>query len=75
MASTSGGSALRVGLLMSYALGWLRQAENQYLCCPPEIAREFDPELRRLLGYSMPAFATPSERAPARRIRLHLRGV
>ena len=49
--------AERMGLLMSYALGWLRQAENQYLCCPPEIAREFDPELRRLLGYSMPAFA------------------
>lgn len=47
----------RMGLLIQYSLGWLRQAENQYLCCPPEMARDFDPELRRLLGYSMPTFA------------------
>ena len=49
--------AERMGLLISYTLGWLRQAENQYLCCPPEVARDFDPGLRRLLGYSMPAYA------------------
>ena len=55
--SANDSDAERMGLLISYALGWLRQAENQYLCCPPEIARDFDPELRRLLGYSMPAFA------------------
>lgn len=43
----------RIGILIDFALGWLRQEENQYLCCPPEIAKDFDPELRRLLGYSM----------------------
>lgn len=33
--------------------GWLRQEENQYLSCPPEMAAQFDdPELRSLLGYS-----------------------
>ncbi len=46
----------RMGLLIDYTLGWLRQEENQYLCCPPEIARDFDPELRRLLGYTMATF-------------------
>lgn len=46
----------RMGLLIDYTLGWLRQEENQYLCCPPEIARDFDPALRRLLGYDMATF-------------------
>ena len=36
----------RIGLNITYALGWLRQEENQYLSCPPEIARAFDPDLR-----------------------------
>ena len=42
----------RVGVLLHYALNWLRQEENQYLSCPPEIARLLSPELRALLGYS-----------------------
>ncbi len=42
----------RIGLLMHYTLGWLRQQENQYLSCPPEIAKDFSPELRALIGYS-----------------------
>ncbi len=46
----------RIGLLIDYALGWLRQEENQYLCCPPEIAKDFDPRLRRLLGYEMATY-------------------
>lgn len=46
----------RIGMLIDYTLGWLRQEENQYLCCPPEIAADFDPELRRLLGYSMATY-------------------
>ena len=28
----------RVGVNITYCLGWLRQEENQYLSCPPEIA-------------------------------------
>ena len=47
----------RIGLLVDYALGWLRQEENQYLCCPPEIAKDYDPALRRLLGYSMATYS------------------
>jgi hypothetical protein len=29
----------RIGMNVGYSLGWLRQEENQYLACPPEIAR------------------------------------
>ena len=41
----------RVGALFGFALGWLRQEENQYLACPPEIAKTFPEELQRLIGY------------------------
>lgn len=45
--------APRIGMNITYLLGWLRQEENQYLSCPPEVASQFaDPELRSLLGYS-----------------------
>lgn len=46
----------RIGVLIDDTLGWLRQEENQYLSCPPEIAESFDPELRRLLGYAMATY-------------------
>ncbi|MCC6919176.1 MAG: phytanoyl-CoA dioxygenase family protein [Alphaproteobacteria bacterium] len=42
----------RVGMNLTYCLGWLRQEENQYLSCPPEIARSFEPELAALMGYA-----------------------
>ena len=42
----------RTGMLIHYTLNWLRQEENQYLSCPPEIAKELSPELRALIGYS-----------------------
>ncbi len=38
---------------MSYALGWLRQAENQYLAGPPEVARSLPEQLQRLVGYAI----------------------
>jgi ectoine hydroxylase-related dioxygenase (phytanoyl-CoA dioxygenase family) len=47
----------RWGLNITYALGWLRQEENQYLSCPPEIARALDPELQALIGYAMGSYA------------------
>jgi ectoine hydroxylase-related dioxygenase (phytanoyl-CoA dioxygenase family) len=47
----------RTGLNITYALGWLRQEENQYLSCPPEIARRLDPDLQALIGYSMGQYA------------------
>ena len=43
--------ASRTGIVISYCLGWLRQAENQYLAVPPDIARALPEELQRLLGY------------------------
>jgi ectoine hydroxylase-related dioxygenase (phytanoyl-CoA dioxygenase family) len=47
----------RMGLNITYCLGWLRQEENQYLSCPPEIAKDFNPELRAMLGYAMGSYA------------------
>ena len=47
----------RIGLNITYCLGWLRQEENQYLSCPPHIAKDFSPELQALLGYTMGAYA------------------
>ena len=41
----------RLGVLIHYCLAWLRQEENQYLSCPPEIAATLDPRLRDLIGY------------------------
>lgn len=47
----------RIGLNITYALGWLRQEENQYLSCPPAIARTLDPALQKLIGYTMGSYA------------------
>ncbi|MBV7257196.1 phytanoyl-CoA dioxygenase family protein [Pacificimonas sp. WHA3] len=42
----------RLGALLHYAPNWLRQQENQYLSCPPDVAATLAPELRRLMGYT-----------------------
>jgi ectoine hydroxylase-related dioxygenase (phytanoyl-CoA dioxygenase family) len=47
----------RIGINITYCLGWLRQEENQYLSCPPHIAKTLEPDLRALLGYSMGSYA------------------
>lgn len=47
----------RVGINITYTLGWLRQEENQYLSCPPEIAKTLDPKLQALIGYQMGSYA------------------
>lgn len=47
----------RIGVNITYTLGWLRQEENQYLSCPPEIAKTLSPELQALIGYSMGSYA------------------
>jgi len=44
--------APRLGMNLTYCLGWLRQEENQYLSCPPEVARTFEPKLAALMGYA-----------------------
>jgi ectoine hydroxylase-related dioxygenase (phytanoyl-CoA dioxygenase family) len=47
----------RVGINVGYSVGWLRQEENQYLACPPEIARTLPEGLLRLMGYQRGSFA------------------
>lgn len=47
----------RIGLNITYTLGWLRQEENQYLACPPDIARTLEPDLQQLIGYAMGSYA------------------
>jgi len=43
----------RAGVTISYCLGWLRQAENQYLAYPPEVAKSFPALLQDLIGYKV----------------------
>lgn len=43
----------RPGLVFGYNLGWLRQAENQYLAYPPEVAKYLPVEVQNLIGYSV----------------------
>lgn len=50
-------SAPRIGLNITYCLGWLRQEENQYLSCPPRIARTLPPALQEMLGYTQGEYA------------------
>jgi hypothetical protein len=50
-------SASRRGVNVGYTLSWLRQEENQYLACPPEVARELPEDLARLAGYRRGAYA------------------
>jgi len=43
--------APRAGLVNTYALGWLRQEENQYLNVPREVAMTHSATIQRLMGY------------------------
>jgi ectoine hydroxylase-related dioxygenase (phytanoyl-CoA dioxygenase family) len=47
----------RIGINITYALGWLRQEENQYLSCPPELAKQLPDTLQKLAGYAMGQYA------------------
>jgi ectoine hydroxylase-related dioxygenase (phytanoyl-CoA dioxygenase family) len=49
--------ASRIGMNIGYSLGWLRQEENQYLACPPEIARTLPEGLLRLMGYQRGSYS------------------
>jgi ectoine hydroxylase-related dioxygenase (phytanoyl-CoA dioxygenase family) len=46
----------RIGVQCSYALGWLRQEENQYLSVPLDIAKTLPVDLLRLMGYEKGSF-------------------
>ncbi len=47
----------RIGINITYNVAWLRQEENQYLAVPHDLARTFDDDLCRLLGYAPGAYA------------------
>ena len=50
-------SERRIGMNIDYSLAFLSQEENQFLACPPEIARTLSEDMRRLIGYFQPAGA------------------
>jgi ectoine hydroxylase-related dioxygenase (phytanoyl-CoA dioxygenase family) len=43
----------RLGVLLEYAAGWLRQQENHVLAVPREVVRTLEPRLQELLGYGV----------------------
>ena len=47
----------RIGMNINYALAFLAQEENQFLACPPHLARRLEPSMQRLIGYRQPAGA------------------
>ena len=47
----------RIGLNITYSLGWLRQEENQYLSTPPELAKQLSENLQELIGYALGQYA------------------
>jgi ectoine hydroxylase-related dioxygenase (phytanoyl-CoA dioxygenase family) len=50
-------ASARRGVNVGYTLSWLRQEENQYLACPPDIARDLPEDVARLAGYRRGAYA------------------
>ena len=47
----------RIGMNLTYNVGFLRQEENQYLTIPQETLDELDDDFLRLLGYRIGAYA------------------
>lgn len=43
----------RRGLVISYSVAWLAQAEKLLLSVPPDVARELPEKLQRLIGYQI----------------------
>ena len=56
-AGVNAASERRIGMNINYALGFLVQEENQFLACPPHLARQLPAPLQRLIGYRQPAGA------------------
>lgn len=48
---------VRKAININYAVGWVRQEENQYLACPPDVAAGLDDDMLRLIGYQQGAYA------------------
>jgi ectoine hydroxylase-related dioxygenase (phytanoyl-CoA dioxygenase family) len=43
----------RLGVLLEYAAGWLRQQENHVVAVPPDVVAGLEPRLQELLGYGI----------------------
>ncbi len=50
-------AGVRRGVNITYSVGWVRQEENQFLSCAPELAATLDDELLKMMGYQPGAFA------------------
>ncbi|CUW48071.1 phytanoyl-CoA dioxygenase family protein [Novacetimonas hansenii] len=48
---------IRQAINITYAVGWVRQEENQYLTTPLEIAKTLPDDLLKLMGYQTGCFA------------------
>ncbi|QLF94944.1 phytanoyl-CoA dioxygenase family protein [Pseudomonas sp. ABC1] len=48
---------IRQAINITYAVGWVRQEENQYLSTPREIARTLPDDLLKVMGYQYGCFA------------------
>ncbi|MCW0181422.1 MAG: phytanoyl-CoA dioxygenase family protein [Zavarzinia sp.] len=48
---------LRQAINITYAVGWVRQEENQYLSTPIEIARTLPDDLLKVMGYQLGCFS------------------
>lgn len=60
-------SISRRGMIISYSLGWLKPYELPWLAYPPEVARDFAPDLAALAGYRAhrPNLGTYEGRCPS----------
>ena len=47
----------RIGINLTYTLGWLRQEENQYLSAPPHLIKELPKQFQELIGYDLGQYA------------------
>jgi ectoine hydroxylase-related dioxygenase (phytanoyl-CoA dioxygenase family) len=56
-AGSNQSTKLRQAINITYAAGWLRQEENQYLTTPIEIARTLPDDLLKVMGYQVGCFA------------------
>jgi ectoine hydroxylase-related dioxygenase (phytanoyl-CoA dioxygenase family) len=43
----------RTAIVVSYTLGWLKPFENQWLVYPPDVAKDFAPDVAALIGYQL----------------------
>ncbi len=48
---------IRQAINITYAVGWVRQEENQYLSTPIEIARTLPDDLLKVMGYQLGCFS------------------